>query len=75
MHVAIQGPVRALGIGLVATLALLALVSRPAAAAKSSDCLNQNTSACQTIERCSGGFETNGTCRWIYTVTRYYWKN
>lgn len=62
-------------LGAVAALALLTLLTRPARAEKSRDCLNQNTSVCQTVERCSGGFEANGTCKWIYTVTRYYWKN
>jgi hypothetical protein len=69
-----QGTARAAGAGLLSTLILLALVSKPAAAAKTTDCMNQSTAVCQIVERCSGGFETNGTCKWIYTVNRYYWK-
>ncbi len=65
-----------IALGAIATLTLLALFSRPARAAKlDPECLNQNASLCQQIEKCSGGFEPNGTCKWIYTVTRYYWRN
>ena len=74
MSTAILGPARTIAIGVLATSVLLTLVSRPARAAKLSECLNQTTSLCQTVERCSGGFEANGSCRWIYTVSRYYWK-
>jgi hypothetical protein len=60
--------------GLLIALGLLALTSTPSQAAMEEDCRNQTTSLCRTVERCSGGFEQNGTCRWIYTVQRYYWK-
>lgn len=63
-------------LGAVATLILLALFSRSARAEKADpECLNRNASLCQQIEKCSGGFEPNGTCKWILTVTRYYWGN
>lgn len=63
-------------LGAMAGLTLLALLNRPVRAAKvDPECLNQNASLCQQIERCSGGFEANGTCKWILTTTRYYWHN
>lgn len=74
MFTAIPGPARAVALGLVATLVLLALGSRPASAAKSTDCQNVTEALCQTVERCSGGFEANGSCKWIYTISRYYWR-
>jgi hypothetical protein len=67
-------PTRVFGLGAAATLGLLGVLSRPARAEKVTDCLNQSTSVCQMVETCSGGFEPNGTCKYIYTVTRYYWK-
>lgn len=74
MLTAIPGPVRAIALGAAATSILVAAVSRPAGAEKALECYNQSTAVCQTIERCSGGFEWNGTCKWILTVTRSYWK-
>lgn len=74
MSAATQAAVRGAGIGLAITLGLLILVNRPVKAEKAPQCMNQNTSVCETVERCSGGFEANGTCKWIYTITRYYWK-
>lgn len=67
-------PARVLGLGALATLALLGALNRPAQAEKSQDCYNNTTSVCQTVETCSGGFEPNGTCKWVYTIKRYYWK-
>jgi hypothetical protein len=74
MSTAIPRPARAVALGLVATLVLLAVGSRPARAAKSTDCLNVTSALCQTVERCSAGFEANGSCKWIYTISRYYWR-
>ena len=74
MLTTIPGPVRAIALGALATSILGAAVSRPARAEKSSECYNHTAVLCQTIERCSGGFETNGTCKWIYTITRTYWR-
>lgn len=63
-------------VGALATLGLLAIGTRPAKAAKlNPDCYNTNPALCEQVEKCSGGFEPNGTCKWIYTVTRYYWRN
>ncbi len=75
MSAAIQATLKGAGTGLVFTLGLLILVNRPVKAEKAPQCLNQNTSVCEMVERCSGGFESNGTCKWTYTVTRYYWRN
>lgn len=68
-------PIPTAAVGFVATLALITVATRPAKAAKLEDCMSQNPALCQVIERCSGGFEANGTCKWIYTVSRKYWKN
>jgi hypothetical protein len=67
-------PTRVIALGVIGTLVLLGAVSRPGQAEKAVDCLNQTSSLCQTVERCSGGFEANGSCPWIYTISRYYWR-
>jgi hypothetical protein len=65
-----------LGAGFLAVIGLLTLVSRPGRAEKSTECRNQNTSVCETVERCTpNGFELNGTCRWNYSISRSYWAN
>jgi hypothetical protein len=74
MFFSLLRPTRAIALGLLGTLVLLGAVSRPGRAQKAADCLNQTTSLCQTVERCSGGFEANGSCNWIYTISRYYWR-
>ena len=61
-------------LGSLGALVLLALTSRPGMAAKQDPCGNQTQSLCRTVERCSGGFESNGTCRWDYSIRRYYWS-
>lgn len=61
--------------GFLAAILLLAVVSRPSHAEKAQACRTGTTSLCETIERCSGGFEPDGSCRWIYTIQRYYWSN
>jgi hypothetical protein len=61
-------------VGALGGLVLLALTSRPSVAAKQDPCNNQTQSLCRTVETCSGGFEPNGTCRWDYTIRRYYWS-
>lgn len=68
--------VRLFGLSTLATLLLLGTVQRTASAEKANpeECYNNTQALCQKIETCSGGFEANGTCKWIYTVTRYYWK-
>lgn len=74
MSLALRRPSRMLAMTVLATLALLGALSRPGRAEKSADCLNHTTSVCQTVERCSGGFEANGSCQWLYTISYYYWK-
>jgi hypothetical protein len=67
----------ALLLGLATTLLLLLITARKGVAekAKADDCLNQNSSVCRMVETCTPkGFEANGTCNWVYTVSRYYWK-
>jgi len=59
--------------GLLTAIGLLILASSQGHAEKAVECTNRTTSLCQTIERCSGGFESNGSCRWNYSVQRYYW--
>ena len=70
----VPSPSRALGLGAMATLVLLGVLNRPARAEKSTDCQNNTTALCQQVETCSGGFEPNGSCKYLYIVTRYYWK-
>lgn len=76
MIIRLPEPLRLFGLGTALTLLFLGLIPRPANAAKTvpEECYNNTTVLCQKIETCSGGFEPNGTCNWIYTVTRYYWK-
>jgi hypothetical protein len=74
MTITVSHPSRGLIFGAAAALILLTAVNRPARAAKATECLNQSSAVCQVVERCSGGFEQNGSCKWIYTVNRYYWK-
>lgn len=75
MLITIPGPLRATALGVLATSLLVVAGSRPVRAEKALECYNQATALCQIIERCSGGFEADGGCKWIYTVNRTYWKN
>jgi hypothetical protein len=74
MSITLAGPSRVLALVATCSLLLLAAVSRPGRAQKSTDCKNQITAVCQTVERCSGGFEANGSCRWMYSISYYYWR-
>ena len=74
MSLTLRRPARMVAVTLLATPVLLGALARPGRAEKSTDCRNQTTSLCQTVERCSGGFEANGSCQWIYTISYYYWK-
>lgn len=60
---------------ILATLALLLFTSREGHAERATQCTNNTSSLCQQIERCEPvGFESNGSCRWILSTTRYYWR-
>ena len=65
---------RGLALGIVATAGLIAMTSRPVRAEKAPECYNQSTSVCQIVERCTGGFEPNGTCKYMLTTNYSYWK-
>ncbi len=63
-------------VGAVLATAALVLMSREGRAERAPQCGNTTSSLCQQIERCEpSGFESNMTCRWNYSVTRYYWRN
>jgi hypothetical protein len=65
-----------LAVGFLAVIGLLTLVPRPGHAEKATECRSQNTSVCETVERCTPrGFEANGACRWNYSISRSYWHN
>jgi hypothetical protein len=61
--------------GFLAAAALLLLSTREGNAERAKQCSNNTSSLCQQIERCEPvGFEANGSCRWIYSISRYYWR-
>jgi hypothetical protein len=67
----------ALVAGTAGAILVLALTARPSVAEKAvaDDCANHTSSVCRLVETCSPkGFEDNGTCKWIYTASRSYWK-
>jgi hypothetical protein len=60
---------------ILAGSALLVLTARDGNAERAKQCANNTSSLCQQIERCEPvGFDSNGTCRWIYSISRYYWR-
>ena len=64
--------------GCAGALLLLTLVARRGVAEKqqADECYNHNSSLCRLVETCTPkGFEDNGSCKWNYTASRYYWKN
>ncbi len=64
-------------LGIAGAIVLLALTSRAGMAEKqqADNCDNGYASLCRLVETCTPkGFEANGTCRWIYTASRYYWR-
>lgn len=66
--------------GIVGAVALLTITARPGIAEKlgpdPDSCGQGRASLCRLVETCEPkGFEVNGTCRWIYTASRYYWRS
>jgi hypothetical protein len=68
-----------LATGLIGAVLLLAATSRPGVAERlvpdPDNCGQGRASMCRLVETCEPkGFEANGTCRWIYTASKYYWR-
>lgn len=65
----------ATGLGLFGALLLLSLSARPGQAMKEDACWAGTTTLCRSVERCEpNGFDSDGKCRWIYSISRYYWR-
>lgn len=65
--------------GLIGAVILLTMTSRTGMAEKAipdpDKCGAGYASLCKLVETCTPkGFEANGTCKWIYTAAKSYWK-
>jgi hypothetical protein len=74
MTTTIPAPARHLVLGAVITTLLIALGSQPVRAEKALECYNQSQSVCEKVERCTGGFEANGSCKYMLTTKYSYWR-
>ena len=75
MTMTIPAPARSLVLGAVIMTVLIALTSRSARGEKALECYNQNPAVCQIVQRCTGGFEANGSCQYMLVTKYSYWKN
>lgn len=73
-------PLTGIAAGLIGALLLLMVTSRPGAAERQDpdpdNCGQGRASMCRLVETCEPkGFEANGTCKWIYTAKKSYWRS